>query len=49
MTKFTQEERARIKKEIDLAFEAVKKLIREPKKIETLPDESVILPIEVQA
>ena len=46
--KFTQEEKKRISKEIDLAFEAVKELIKEPKKLEALPDESVILPVEIQ-
>lgn len=49
MTKLTQEEKKRIGKEINLSFEAVKELIKEPEKLESMPDESVILPIEVQA
>ena len=49
MTKYTQEEKKRIGKEINLSFEAVKELIKEPKKLESMPDESVILPVEVQA
>ncbi len=49
MIKFTQEEKKRIGKEINLSFEAVKELIKEPKRFESMPDESVILPIEVQA
>ncbi len=45
--RFTEKEKKQIGNEIDLAFEAVKELIKEPKKLESLPDESVLLPIEV--
>jgi len=33
MTRFTREEKKRISKEIDLSFEAVKDLIKQPKKL----------------
>ena len=47
MIEFTSEEKRRISKEIDQAFQAIKELIKDPKKLESLPDEAVILPIEV--
>lgn len=48
MTRFTEEEIKRISKEIGLAFEAVKELLKEPKKLQALGKESVLMPIEVQ-
>lgn len=48
MTRFSRGEKKCISKEIDIAFEAVKELIREPKKIESLPKESTLVPIEIQ-
>ena len=47
MIEFTSEEKRLISKEIDQAFLAIKELITDPKKLESLPDEAVILPIEV--
>jgi hypothetical protein len=48
MSRFTRKEKKRIGNEIDLAFEAIKEFIKEPKKLESLPNESVLLPIDVR-
>lgn len=46
--KLSKEEKKRIGEEIELTFEAVKELIKEPKKLETMPKNSVLMPVKVK-
>ncbi len=46
--KLSKEERKRIGKEIDLTFEAVKEMIKEPKRLESMPRNSVLEPVKVK-
>ena len=46
--KFNKEEKKRIQEEIDLTFDAVKEMIKDPKRLESLPKESVLTPVKVK-
>ena len=45
--KLGKEEKKRIGDKIDLTFEAVKEIIKDPKKLETMP-KSVLMPVKVK-
>jgi len=45
--KLSKEEKKRIEKEINLTFEAVKEMIKDPKKLESMPKNSVLIPVKV--
>jgi hypothetical protein len=45
--KLSKEEKKRMEKEINLTFEAVKEMIRDPKKLESMPKNSVLIPVKV--
>jgi len=46
--KLSKEEKKRIGEEIDLTFEAVKEMIKDTKKLETMPKNSVLMPVKVK-
>ncbi|HLE35504.1 MAG TPA: hypothetical protein VI698_06410 [Nitrososphaerales archaeon] len=46
--KLSKKEEKRIRKEIWLAFEAVKELIKDPKKFDAMPKSSVLMPVKVR-
>ena len=46
--KLSKEEKKRIGKEIDFTFEAVKEMIKDPKKLEAMPKSSVLMPVKVK-
>jgi len=46
--KLSKKEEKRIRKEIWLAFEAVKEIIKDPKKFDTMPKNSVLMPVKVR-
>ena len=46
--KLGKEEKKRIGDEIDLTFKAVKEIIKDPKKLETMPKKSVLMPVKVK-
>jgi len=46
--KIKREEKRRIEEEIDLTFEAVKEMIKDPKKLEAMPKNSVLMPVKVK-
>lgn len=46
--KLNKKEEGRIRKEIKLAFEAVKEIIKDPKKFDAMPRNSVLMPVKVK-
>lgn len=46
--KLSKKEKKRIRKEIELAFEAVKEMIKDPKKLDAMPKNSVLMPVKVK-
>jgi hypothetical protein len=46
--KLNKKEKERIRKEIELTFEAVKELIKDPKKLDAMPKNSVLMPVKVK-
>ena len=46
--KLSKEEKKRIGEEIELTFEAVKEMIKDPKKLEAMPKNSVLMPVKVK-
>jgi hypothetical protein len=47
--KLSREEKKRMKDEINLAFEAIKEIIKKPEKLESLPRQSFLTPVRVRA
>jgi hypothetical protein len=46
--KISKKEETRIRKEIALAFEAVKEIIKNPKKFDAMPKNSILMPVKVK-
>jgi len=46
--KLSKEEKKRIGEEIELTFEAVKEMIKDPKKLDAIPKNSVLMPVKVK-
>lgn len=46
--KLSKEEKKRIGEEINLTFEAVKEITKDPRKLETMPKKSVLMPVKVK-
>jgi hypothetical protein len=46
--KLSKKEEKRIRKEIWLAFEAVKELIKDPKKFDAMPKNTVLMPFKAK-
>ncbi len=46
--KLSKKEEKRIRKEIWLAFEAVKEIIKDPKKFDAMPRNSILIPVKVK-
>ena len=46
--KLSKEEKKRIGEEIDITFEAVKEMIKDRKKLEAMPKNSVLMPVKVK-
>jgi hypothetical protein len=46
--KLSKKEKEIIRKEIELTFEAVKKLIKDPKKLDAMPKNSALMSVKVK-
>ncbi|MGH9879779.1 MAG: hypothetical protein ACRD5H_19295 [Nitrososphaerales archaeon] len=46
--KLNKKEEKRIRKEIELAFEAVREIIKDPKKFDAMPKNSVLMPVKIK-
>ena len=46
--KLSKEEKKKIGKEIDLAFEAMKEMIKNPEKLDAMPKNSVLIPVKAK-
>jgi|GEM_PF-2914334 len=46
--KLGKKEERRIRKEIKLAFEAVKEIIKDPKQFDAMPNNSILMPVKVK-
>ncbi len=48
MARFSKQKEIRIRRNLVEAFEAAKELMKHPEQLERMPDESVIVPVEVR-
>ena len=46
--KLSKKEKKRIGEKIDLTFEAVKEMIKDPKKLQAMPKNSILMPVKVK-